>query len=193
MTRCQWAESSVLMQAYHDHEWGRLVTDDQRLFEFLVLEMMQAGLSWSIVLNKRAALAEAFAQFDYQKIAQFTEKDVDTLVQNPKIIRHRLKIQAVIHNAKCFIAIQQEFGSFARYLWQFTDSKIIHHHWTSLDQVPTQDKYSQIISKDLKKRGLKFVGPVTVYSYLQAIGMINDHLISCDCYAEIVQQTQVHF
>ncbi|EOT40562.1 DNA-3-methyladenine glycosylase I [Enterococcus columbae] len=191
MSRCSWAESSPLMQAYHDHEWGRVVTDDQRLFEFLVLEMMQAGLSWSIVLNKRASLAEAFAQFDYQKIAQFTEEKVATLVQNPKIIRHRLKLQAVIHNAQCFMAIQQEFGSFARYLWQFTDGKIIHHHWTSLEQVPTQDKYAQIISKDLKKRGFKFVGPVTIYSYMQAIGMVNDHLTSCDCYGELVQQTQV--
>ena len=191
MSRCSWAESSPLMQAYHDHEWGRVVTDDQRLFEFLVLEMMQAGLSWSIVLNKRASLAEAFAQFDYQKIAQFTEKKVDALVQNPKIIRHRLKLQAVIHNAKCFMAIQQEFGSFARYLWQFTDGQIIHHQWTSLEQVPAQDKYAQIISKDLKKRGFKFVGPVTIYSYMQAIGMVNDHLTSCDCYAELVQQTQV--
>lgn len=191
MSRCSWAESSPLMQAYHDHEWGRVVTDDQRLFEFLVLEMMQAGLSWSIVLNKRASLAEAFEQFDYQKIAQFTEEKVATLVQNPKIIRHRLKLQAVINNAKCFMAIQQEFGSFARYLWQFTDGKIIHHHWTRLEQVPAQDKYAQIISKDLKKRGFKFVGPVTIYSYLQAIGMVNDHLTSCDCYAELVQQTQV--
>ena len=167
------------MQQYHDTEWGVPVHDDRELFEFLVLEGAQAGLRWSMVLHKRENYRNAFHQFDYQKIAQYTDKDRDRLLGNPGIIRNRLKIQSVIHNAQVFLEIQEEFGSFDKYIWAYTDYKPIIHKFSSWKHVPTQTPVSQSIAKDLKKRGMNFVGGTIIYAYLQAIGMIHDHLTYC--------------
>jgi DNA-3-methyladenine glycosylase I len=174
------------MQQYHDTEWGVPVHDDQELYEFLVLEGAQAGLSWSTILNKRANYREALHQFDYHLIAQYTAKDRDRLLKNPGIIRNRLKIQSVIQNARVFIKIQKEFGSFDRYIWAYTNYKPIIHNFTDWSQVPAQTPLSQTIAKDLKKRGMNFVGPTIIYSYLQAIGMINDHLTWCFRYNTLI-------
>lgn len=190
MPRCDWALSSPEMQEYHDYRWGRPLHEDERLYEYLLLEMMQAGLSWEIILKKRQGFAMAFDQFDYRKIAHYSPEKIAELCQNSAIVRNRMKIEAAVNNAQRFVAIQEQFGSFDQYIWSFTNGQTIHHHWTSVSQIPSQNELSQRISKDLKKRGFKFVGPVIVYSYLQAIGIINDHLIHCPCYQEIVQDSQ---
>lgn len=190
MPRCDWAISSPEMQEYHDYRWGRPLHEDERLYEYLLLEMMQAGLSWEIILKKRQGFAMAFDQFDYRKIAHYSPEKIAELCQNSAIVRNWMKIEAAVNNAQRFVAIQKQFGSFDQYIWSFTNGQTIHHHWTSVSQIPSQNELSQRISKDLKKRGFKFVGPVIVYSYLQAIGIINDHLIHCPCYQEIVQDSQ---
>ncbi|MFV0393736.1 MAG: DNA-3-methyladenine glycosylase I [Coprobacillaceae bacterium] len=181
--RCSWAENaSDLDVQYHDEEWGVPVHDDQVLFEFIVLEGMQAGLSWSTILQRRETMREAFDNYDLQKIINYDQSKIDSLLQNPGIIRNKLKVNAVIINAKLFLDIQKEFGSFDTYLWNFVDNKPVINHWKSKEDVPVSTPLSDAISKDLKKRGFKFVGTTIMYAYLQATGVVNDHQVSCFCY-----------
>lgn len=180
MERCTWAtDTTEEMQAYHDDEWGRPVHEEQQLFELLTLESMQAGLSWAIILNKRETLRAAYDAFDYRKIARYDEEKILALLANPGVIRHRLKIQATITNARVFQEVQAEFGSFDRYLWNFVDQQPIVNHWQHPEEVPASTELSQQISRALKKRGFKFLGATTVYSFLQAAGLVNDHLETC--------------
>ncbi len=178
---CQWP-NTLLEKEYHDKEWGIPKHDDKILFEFLVLEMMQAGLSWAIILSKREGMREAFSNFDVIKISQYDDAYKNELLQNPQIIRNRLKINSLILNAQLFIEIQQEYGSFDQYIWSFVDNNPIVNTFTSLDEMPSSTIISDEISKTLKKRGFKFVGSTICYSYMQAIGMTNDHLVSCKHY-----------
>lgn len=164
---------------YHDNEWGVPVNTDSVHFEFLVLESMQSGLSWQIILTKRENFRVAFDNFNYKKIAQYDEAKIEELLQNRGIIRYRKKIESVITNAVAFMEIQKDYGSFDHYIWHFTDNKTIINHYKTLKEVPVKSELSDIISKDLKKKGFKFLGPVTIYSYLQAIGVLDDHLDSC--------------
>ena len=179
--RCCWA-TTELYKEYHDREWGKPVHDDRRLFEMLILEGMQAGLSWLTILNKRVAFREAFDQFDYQKIALYDETKIDALMQNANIVRNRLKIKSAIINAQQFIRIQEEYGSFDAFIWSYVDNKPIHNHFKSEAAVPAATPLSDKISKDLKKRGFKFVGSTIVYAYMQAIGIVNDHVKRCYLY-----------
>lgn len=179
MKRCDWAEGSKLYMGYHDKEWGVPVHDDNIHFEFLVLESMQAGLSWITILKKRENFRLAFDNFDYKKIAEYNEEKIEELLNNEGIIRYRRKIEAAINNANKFIEIQNEFGSFDNYIWNSTDNKIIINHYENIKEVPAKTVLSDLISKDLKKRGFKFLGSVTIYSYLQAVGIIDDHIDSC--------------
>ncbi len=182
MKRCDWAVGPY-NEAYHDEEWGMPVHDDQRLFEFLILEGMQAGLSWVTILKKRAAFRIAFDDFDVEAVAHYDEVKKQTLLANKEIIRNRRKIDAAVKNAQGFIRIQQEFGSFDAYLWGFTDHKQIVNHYTKQREVPTHNELSDTISKDLKQRGFSFVGTTIIYSYLEAVGVINDHMVWCDFHA----------
>lgn len=177
--RCSWANSSELDQKYHDEEWGVPLKTDQEWFETLILESMQAGLSWSIILKKRAAMQEAFDAFDYEKIIHYDEEKVEALLLNPGIIRHRGKIQALISNAKSFMKIQEEFGSFNDYIWAFVGGSPIHHHIQTVNDLPATNELSTKLSKELKKRGFKFLGPTTVYAFMQASGIVNDHTADC--------------
>ena len=179
--RCCWA-TTELYKEYHDREWGKPVHDDRRLFEMLILEGMQAGLSWLTILNKRVAFREAFDQFDYQKIALYDETKIDALMQNANIVRNRLKIKSAIINAQQFIRIQEEYGSFDAFIWSYVDNKPIHNHFKSEAEVPAATPLSDKISKDLKKRGFKFVGSTIIYAYMQAIGIVNDHVKRCYLY-----------
>jgi len=185
--RCKWAEYNDLMRKYHDEEWGVPVHDDLLHFEFLILEGAQAGLSWSTILNKRENFRKAFDSFDYNKIANYTEQEVEELLTNKGIIRNRLKIEATIANAKAFLRVQKEFGSFDKYIWQFVDGKPIINKFKNLEDLPPKTIVSEQISKDLKKRGFKFVGPTIIYAHMQAIGMVNDHVLDCFRYKEIIQ------
>ncbi len=185
-TRCSWAEKPVFHD-YHDIEWGVPVHDDRKLFEFLVLDAFQAGLSWSTILNKRENFRKAFDQFDYKKIANYDQHKIDELLQNEGIIRNKLKINGTVKNAKAFIQVQQEFGSFDKYIWQFTGGKTLVNKWTDLKQIPAKSKESDAMSKDLQKRGFTFVGSTICYAFMQAAGMINDHLVSCFRYKEVLQ------
>ncbi len=178
--RCTWAATaSTLMQAYHDTEWGVPVHDDQVLFEFLILEGAQAGLSWNTVLNKRENYHTALHGFDAKKIARYGAKDVQRLLANPGIIRNRLKIAATITNAQKFLEVQKEFGSFDKYIWQFVGGKPIKNKVQSIKDIPTKTKESDALSKDLLKRGFKFVGSTIMYAFMQAVGMVNDHEVKC--------------
>ncbi len=179
--RCSWA-TTELYQEYHDKEWGKPVHDDKKLFEMLILEGMQAGLSWITILNKRTGFREAFDQFDYQKIALYDEAKIEALMQNANIIRNRLKIKSAITNARQFIKIQEEYGSFDAFIWSYVDRKPIRNHFKSESEIPAATPLSDKISKDLKKRGFKFVGSTIVYAYMQSIGMVNDHVQSCYLY-----------
>jgi DNA-3-methyladenine glycosylase I len=179
LNRCSWCEKDDLYRHYHDTEWGEPIYDDATLFEFLVLETFQAGLSWHTILKKREGFRSAFDQFDYMSIAQYGEDAFDRLIQDENIIRNRLKILATISNAQAFIKIQKEFGSFSTYIWGFVDGKPIINHFNTLSEVPASTSLSDLISKDLKKRGFKFVGSTVVYAHMQATGMVNDHLQSC--------------
>jgi DNA-3-methyladenine glycosylase I len=179
MQRCPWAGDDPLYCAYHDEEWGVPVHDDQRLFEFLILEGAQAGLSWITVLRKRANYRQAFAEFDPIKVARFDQARREKLMLNEGIIRNRLKIEAAIINAKAFLAVQKEFGSFDAYIWSFVDGKPIVNHWRSMKEVPASTAISDAMSKDLKKRGFKFVGSTICYALMQACGLVNDHLVGC--------------
>jgi DNA-3-methyladenine glycosylase I len=182
LIRCGWCGNDPLYIEYHDKEWGREVTDDQTMFEFLTLESAQAGLSWITILRKRENYRNAFAGFDVVKVAAFTEEDVERLLQDPGIIRNRLKIKAAITNAQRFIEVQKEFGSFHAYLHSFLpDGKPIVNHWKTLAEIPASTPISDAISKDMKKRGFKFFGTTICYAHLQAVGYVNDHLLDCHC------------
>ncbi len=185
MKRCDWANESDLLQSYHDREWGVEVHEDRTLFEFLVLEGAQAGLNWSTILRKREAYRKAFDNFDARKVARYSEKTVARLLANPDIIRNRLKINAAITNAGAFLKIQKEFGSFDRYIWQFVDSKPIRNSWKKMTDIPVSTPVSVAMSKDLKKRGFKFVGATICYAFMQAVGMVNDHVVDCFRYREL--------
>jgi DNA-3-methyladenine glycosylase I len=181
LRRCQWAtlSNSPLMVEYHDKEWGVPVHDDRTLFEFLVLEGAQAGLSWQTVLNKRGNYRKAFHAFEPAKVARCNNKDVQRLLRDPGIIRNRLKIEATINNAKQFLKIRKEFDSFDEYIWRFVNGKPIKHAIKSLNEIPATTRESDTMSKDLRKRGLRFVGPTICYAFMQAVGMVNDHVTSC--------------
>ena len=179
-TRCKWAEGvSLDYIRYHDEEWGVPVRDDRTQFEFLVLEGAQAGLSWSTILNKRAGYRKAFADFDPQKVARFTKKRVEKLLQDPSIVRNRLKVESTVANAKAFLAIQEEFGSFSDYIWGFVDGKPIQNTFRRDRDIPATSPESDELSKDLKRRGFKFVGSTIVYAHMQATGLVNDHVTGC--------------
>jgi DNA-3-methyladenine glycosylase I len=187
MNRCAWTGANDLMLAYHDAEWGVPLHDDRKLFEFLILEGMQAGLSWSTILNKRENFRRAFAEFDVAQVARFGKRDVNRLLKDAGIIRNRLKIEAAINNAQRFREVQNEFGSFAAYIWDFVGGKPIKNGFTSLQELPARTPLSDAISKDLKQRGFKFVGSTIVYAHMQATGMVNDHTVDCFRYAEVGQ------
>ncbi|MEC4003255.1 DNA-3-methyladenine glycosylase I [Flavobacterium sp. SUN052] len=178
-TRCGWCEKDDLYRDYHDNEWGKPVYDDDKLFEFLILETFQAGLSWHMILKKRENFRKAFANFDYNIVAFFDDYEVEKLLKNEGIIRNRLKIKATITNAIAFKKVQEEFGSFSKYIWNFTGGKPIENNRKSLKEVPATTPLSDEISKDLKKRGFKFVGSTVVYAHMQATGMVNDHVEDC--------------
>jgi DNA-3-methyladenine glycosylase I len=184
--RCDWANSGELMTRYHDTEWGVPLHDDRKLFEFLVLEGFQAGLSWQIVLNKREAFRKAFDGFDPEKIAVYDEAKLDELVQDKAIIRNRQKIAACVNNAQMFLNIQEEFGSFDKYIWQFVDYTPIVNSFSRIGELPAKTPLSDKISADLKKRGFKFVGSTIVYAHMQATGMVNDHLVGCFRHSEVI-------
>ncbi len=177
--RCDWCLSDPLYVKYHDQEWGVPLYDDQQLFEFLILETFQAGLSWLTILKKREHFRQAFDMFDYNKIANYTPKKIEALMNNKGIIRNRLKINSVTSNAKAFIKTQKEFGSFSDYIWSFVDGKPIQNKFVKVTQLPAKTELSTKISVDLKKRGFKFVGATIVYAHMQATGMVNDHLDYC--------------
>ena len=179
MTRCTWANSSDLMKAYHDTEWGVENHDDRSLFEFLILEGAQAGLSWSTILNKREGYRKAFDNFDAQKISRYSEKKISQLLDNPEIVRNKLKVNAAVANAKAFLRIQKEFGSFDKYICQFVKGKPIRNARKRLSDIPSSTPESNAMSKDLKKRGFTFVGTTICYAFMQAVGMVNDHTVDC--------------
>lgn len=183
--RCAWSGSDPLMTKYHDEEWGKPVHNDKKLYEFLILEGAQAGLSWSTVLKKRKNYRKAFDNFDYRKIAKYTQRDVSRLLKDAGIIRNRLKINAAITNARLVLSVQKEFGSFDAYIWQFVDHEPITNVCKKLKDIPASTKISDAMSKDLKKRGFKFVGSTICYAFMQAVGMVNDHTTDCYRYREI--------
>jgi DNA-3-methyladenine glycosylase I len=186
MTRCQWAENNGdLYRAYHDREWGVPRHDDRLLFEFLILEGAQAGLSWSTILNKRENYRKAFAGFDPKKVARFDAQKQRQLLQDPGIVRNKLKVASAVTNAGAFLEVQREFGSFDAYIWRFVGGKPIVNSWRSLRQVPPRTAESDAMSKDLLKRGFKFVGSTICYAFMQAVGMVNDHTTDCFRYAEL--------
>jgi len=184
-TRCAWAGQDPLYVAYHDDEWGVPVHDDRTLFEFLILEGAQAGLSWSTILKKRENYRLAFNNFDAAKIARYDARKVRQLLSNPGIVRNRQKIAAAIQNARAFLAVHREFGSFDAYIWQFVGGQPRRNAWKTLKQIPARTSQSEAMSKDLIKRGFRFVGPTICYAFMQAVGMVNDHIVSCFRYREI--------
>lgn len=183
--RCEWCKGDALYTAYHDKEWGVPVTDDAILFEFLVLETFQAGLSWITILKKRENFRAAFDHFDYIKIARYSQNKIDDLLQNSGIIRNKLKVNATVTNARAFLKIQEEYDSFSKYFWSFTNEKPIKNKVVNYKEAPPTTALSDKISKDLKKRGFKFVGSTVVYAYMQAVGMVNDHVVDCFRYDEV--------
>lgn len=181
LIRCGWCEKDDLYRKYHDDEWGKPVYGDETIFEFLVLESFQAGLSWYTILNKRENFRNAFDNFNYKKIAKYSESKVEEFMQNSGIIRNRLKILATINNAQKFMEVQKEFGSFSKYIWSFVGGKPIVNHPKTLGEVPATTEVSDTLAKDLKKRGFKFLGSTVVYAHMQATGMVCDHLVDCHC------------
>ncbi|NOQ36242.1 MAG: DNA-3-methyladenine glycosylase I [Methylococcaceae bacterium] len=179
MQRCEWAMGTELEREYHDTIWGVPVHDDNVLFEFLILEGAQAGLSWLTILKRREGYKQAFDNFNIEKIAAYNDEKIAELLLNPQIIRNRLKVNATIVNAQAFLKIQQQYGSFDAYIWSFVDGKTIHNHYQSLAEVPASTDISKAMSKDLKKKGFKFVGETICYAYMQAMGMVNDHTVGC--------------
>lgn len=184
-TRCEWASSDPMVIEYHDREWGVPIHDDRLLFEFLILEGAQAGLSWTTILRKRENYRRAFDGFDPAAIAGYDDGKVTELLANPGIVRNRRKIQASIENARAFLVVQKEFGSFDSYIWRFVGDRPIRNKWKSLADLPAETPKSRLISSDLKKRGFKFVGPTICYAFMQAVGMVNDHTVDCFRYLEL--------
>ena len=187
-TRCAWVGDDPRYIRYHDEEWGVPAHDDRLLFEFLILEGAQAGLSWSTILNKRDHYREAFDQFDPRVIATYDDAKIEALLQDPGIVRNRRKVEAAITNARSFLTIKQEFGTFDRYIWGFVDARPIQNAWRSIGEIPSESPESIAMSKALKKRGFKFVGPTICYAFMQAVGMVNDHTIDCFRYHELAKE-----
>lgn len=185
MERCDWANSNPLEMEHHDKEWGVPIHDDRLLFEMLILESAQSGLSWITILKKRKGYLSAFDNFDAKKISKYTDKKIEKLLQNTGIVRHKQKISATIENARQFLKIQKEYGSFDIYIWSFVEGKPVKNSWKNSADVPANTPISEAMSKALKKRGFKFVGPTTCYAFMQAVGMVNDHLTSCFRYSEV--------
>ncbi|MCA0173252.1 DNA-3-methyladenine glycosylase I [Bacillus sp. RAR_GA_16] len=179
VNRCAWVSEEEIYKAYHDQEWGVPVRDDQKLFEMLILEGAQAGLSWITILKRRENYREAFDHFNVQKVAAYGEDKIQELLMNEGIIRNKLKVRGTVKNAKAFLRIQEEFGSFSTYIWAFTENTPILNDWKRIEEVPAETELSKKISKDLKKRGFTFVGPVILYSFMQAVGIVNDHTTDC--------------
>lgn len=188
--RCGWCLSTPLYQKYHDQEWGRPVTDDATLFEFLLLEGAQAGLSWITVLNKRENYRRLFDNFDPEKIARYTPKKIEKLLQDPGIIRNRLKVESAVKNARAALALRDSGSSLAEFLWQFTDGRVVVNRYRSLNQVPASTPASDAMSKALKKAGFSFVGSTIMYAHMQATGMVNDHLVTCPAHAECEREAE---
>ncbi len=186
MQKCDWAMGSAIEEAYHDNEWGTPVHDDRLLFEFLILEGVQAGLNWRTVLQKRENYRVAFDNFQPEQVAAYDEAKIDSLLQNPGIIRNQLKIRSAVKNAQAYLEVQQAFGSFDDYIWLFVDYRPMHNHWQTMQEIPASTRLSNLISKDLKKRGFKFVGPTICYAFMQAVGMVNDHLVSCPRHKDLI-------
>jgi len=184
LKRC-WNTDNILYIKYHDEEWGVPLHEDNKLFEFLVLDAFQAGLSWLIILRKREAFRKAFENFDPEKIAKYTDKDIDRLVKDSSIVRNKSKILATLNNARCFLNVQKQFDSFDTYIWQFVHGKTIQNTFVHLSEMPAESNESKAMSKDLKKRGFQFVGPTICYSFMQAAGLVNDHLVTCFRYNQI--------
>lgn len=189
MDRCPWCTCNEKMIRYHDEEWGVPVYDDQKQFEFLMMEVMQCGLNWNMMIQKREIFRECFDWFDYNKVAEYQETEIERILNTEGMIRSRRKIEAVIHNARCFQKIREEFGSFSDYIWGFTGGKTYLYTGHQKGEIPARNGLSDRISKDLKKRGLKYMGSITVYSHLQACGIINDHLETCGRYRELLAVT----
>jgi DNA-3-methyladenine glycosylase I len=187
LKRCSWSGDDPLYVAYHDQEWGVPVRDDRTLFEFLVLEGAQAGLSWITILRKREGYRAAFGGFDPERVARYDESKIGELLADPGIVRNRQKVNAAVTNASAFLEVQQEFGSFADYIWSFTGGRPIQNAWTTLDQIPATTPLAETMSKDLKKRGFRFVGPTIIYAHMQATGMVNDHLVDCFRHREVAK------
>jgi DNA-3-methyladenine glycosylase I len=185
LARCPWANGSDLYIAYHDDEWGVPVHDDHRFFEFLILEGAQAGLSWSTIFNKRASYREAFADFDPARVARYDSRRIERLMSNPGIVRNRLKIESAVANARAFLALQREEGTFDRYVWKFVGDKPVVNRHRSLSKIPARTPQSDALSKDLAKRGFRFVGPTIMYAFMQATGLVNDHLVKCPRWAAV--------
>ena len=183
---CSWPKGDSLLTKYHDTEWGVPLHNDKKLFEFLILEGFQAGLSWLTVLKKRKNFRKAFDTFDFNKVAKYDQRKINALLQDSGIIRNKLKIESAITNAKAFIDVRKEFGTFNKYIWNFTGNQPIHNEFESMKAIPAKTELSDLISKDLKKRGFKFVGSTIVYAHMQATGMVNDHITSCFRYKEII-------
>ena len=182
---CEWPSDDPLMVEYHDTEWGVPVHDDRKLFEFLVLDAAQAGLSWLTVLKKRKNYRKAFRQFDPEKVARFKAREIKGLLADPGIIRNRLKVESAVSNAKAMLEVQNEFGSFDSYIWGFTGGRTIKNAWKKLDQLPAESEESRAMSRDMKKRGFRFCGPVICYAFMQAAGLVNDHVVHCFRYREV--------
>ena len=183
--RCAWAGDTAIYHNYHDYEWGVPVHDDRQLFEFLTLEGAQAGLSWLTILKKREGYQAAFVGFDPQAVARFAPARVEELLQNPAIVRNRLKVESTVSNARAFLQVQEEFGSFAAYQWRFVDGRPLQNAWRSIKEVPATSEISDAFSKDLKKRGFRFVGSTIIYAHMQAVGMVNDHTVDCFRWREL--------
>jgi DNA-3-methyladenine glycosylase I len=178
--KCKWASNEIL-EKYHDEEWGKVTKDEKVLYEFLVLESAQAGLNWLTILKKREGYRKSYDDFDYIKVSKYDEAKIQELLSNPEIVRNKLKVRASVNNAQKFIEIQKEFGSFYNYIWSFVDGEQVINTWKEDSEVPASTELSDRLSKDMKKRGFKFVGTTIMYSYLQAVGVINDHIIDCEC------------
>jgi DNA-3-methyladenine glycosylase I len=189
--RCPWCLSDPLYQDYHDHEWGVPVHDDLTQFEFLVLESAQAGLSWLTILKRREGYRLQYSGFDAQLVAMYDEKKIRSMLEDPGIIRNRKKIEASVNNARCFLEIQQKFGSFSNYLWAFLDGRQLVNYFTQLNEIPSKTPLSDVISKDLKSKGFQFMGSTIVYAHLQATGLINDHLTNCFRHAECIESLSI--
>jgi DNA-3-methyladenine glycosylase I len=187
-TRC-WNTDNPLYIRYHDEEWGVPVHDDRTLFEFLVLEGFQAGLTWELILRRREALRKAFDNFDLEKVAKYTDKDMKRLISNPDVIRNKAKISATVNNARRFAEVQKEFGSFDAFIWQFVQGKVINHSLKDFSNLASESEESKAMSRELKKRGFKFVGPTICYAFMQAVGMVNDHLVHCFRYGQVRRTT----